>query len=409
MSQQKENWRELKLEKIPHFIVERENSWKEAAWVFVTSRLLILLISFIGVYRFFIHGKVVSWCPVKLGCVWAHFDTLIYGVLAHDGYATVNNTAFFPLWPLLIREFSLVFGSLGYYQCYLASILLENGCFYFALVLFYYLVCDEFDPSVAKTAIFYLAFAPYGLFFFNGYSEALFLLLCLATFFFLSRGGTLDWWQAGICAALASMTRATGCMLIVPFLVILVQHFWSYRTMLRSHWRSLLNATLSAALVPLGTGIYMVYLAVAKGNPFLFSVQEATYWHRKLSLPWLGLGEAISIMLKQLHHLNTLNMSNMTDIIFTLMALVVLILGWKRLSWHYSLFALAMCIFPLCYPRSMQEPLTSAPHYMLVIFPIYMLLGLWGKRRQFDRIYGAVSLAFFTLNILLFVTHSWVA
>ena len=26
--------------------------WKEAAWVFVASRLLILLISFIGIYRF---------------------------------------------------------------------------------------------------------------------------------------------------------------------------------------------------------------------------------------------------------------------------------------------------------------------------------------------------------------------
>jgi hypothetical protein len=104
-----------------------------------------------------------------------------------------------------------------------------------------------------------------------------------------------------------------------------------------------------------------------------------------------------------------LNMSNVTDIIFTLMALVVLILGWRRLSWHYRLFALAMFVFSLCYPSSSMAPLSAAPRYVLVIFPIYMLLGLWGKRRRFDRIYGAVSLAIFTLNILLFVTHSWVA
>jgi hypothetical protein len=389
---------------------KQKKIWQEVAWVFVASRLLILLISFIGIYRFSIHrGGVVPWCTVKLSCAWAHYDTLIYAVLAHDGYAAINNTVFFPLWPLLIREFSLVFGSPGYYQCYLVSLLLENGCFYFALVLFYRLVCDEFEPSVAKTAIFYLAFAPYGLFFFNGYSEALFLLLCLATFFFLSRGGTLDWWLAGVCAALASLTRATGCMLIVPFLVMLVQRFWPYRTMLRSHWLSILNAVLAMALVPLGTGIYMIYLAVTKGNPFLFSVQEVVYWHRQLSFPWVGMEEAISIILKQLHYLNSLNISNVTDIIFTLMILFFIILGWKHLSWHYSFFALAMFVFSLCYPRSTQEPLLSAPRYMLVIFPIYMLLGLWGKRRHFDRIYGAVSLAFFTLNILLLVTHSLVA
>jgi hypothetical protein len=304
-----------------------------------------------------------------------------------------------------------VLGSTGYYQYYLASLILENGCFYFALVLFYNLVCDEFDHSVAKTAIFYLAFAPYGLFFFNGYSEALFLLLCLATFFFLSRGSTRDWWQAGICAALASMTRATGCMLIVPFLVMIVQRFWPYRTMLHSQRLSILNAVLSMALIPLGTGTYMIYLAMTKGNPFFFSVQEATVWHRQLTLPWLGIAGSISIMLKQLHNLSMLNMSNVTDIIFTLMALVVLILGWKSLPWHYRLFALAMFIFSLCYPSSakLETPLLAAPRYLLVIFPIYMLFGLWSKRRHFDRIYGAISLAFFTLNILLFVTHSWVA
>ncbi len=388
---------------------KQENVWKEAAWVFVTSRLLILLISLIGVYRFPIHGPLVPWCTLKLSCAWAHYDTLEYVTLAHNGYISARETVFFPLWPLLIREFSRILSLSGYYQYYLVALLLENSCFYFVLVLFYYLVCEEFEPSVAKTAIFYLAFAPYGLFFFNGYSEALFLLLCLATFIFLYRGGALDWWLAGVCAALALATRATGCMLIVPFLVMLVLRFWPYRTMLRSHWRSILNAALSMALIPLGIGTYMIYLARTKGNPLLFTIQEATSWHRELSPPWLGIGEAIGVSLKQLHSLSTLNMSNVMDIIFTLMALVVLILGWRRLPLHYSLFALVMIVFSLCYPSSSLTALSAAPRYMLVIFPIYVLFGLWGKSRHFDRIYVAVSLAFFTLHILLFATHNWVA
>ncbi|HEX3641939.1 MAG TPA: hypothetical protein VHV10_11670, partial [Ktedonobacteraceae bacterium] len=146
-----------------------------------------------------------------------------------------------------------------------------------------------------------------------------------------------------------------------------------------------------------------------KGNPLVFSIQEATSWHRKLSPPWWGIGGAIGVLLKQLHNLSTLNISNVMDITFTLMALVVLILGWRRLPWHYSLFALAMLVFSLCYPSSSLTALSAAPRYMLVIFPVYVLFGLWGKRRHFDRIYVAVSLAFFTLHILLFATHNWVA
>jgi len=393
---------------------KQENIWKEAAWVFVASRLLILLISLMGVYRFPTHGPLVSWCTLKLSCAWAHYDTLEYVALAHSGYFAARETVFFPLWPLLIREFSSILNLSGYYQYYLVALLLENSCFYFVLVLFYYLVCEEFEPSVAKTAIFYLAFAPYSLFFFNGYSEALFLLLCLATFIFLYRGSALDWWLAGACAALASATRATGCMLIVPSLVMLVRRFWPYRTMLRLHWRSILNAVFSIALIPLGIGIYVIYLArtkqaLTKGNPLVFTIQEATSWHRELSPPWLGISEAIGVLLKQLHNLSTLNISTATDLIFTLIALIALVIGWRRLPWHYNLFALAMLVFSLCYPHSGTNPLVSAPRYMLVIFPIYVLFGLWGKSRHFDRIYVAVSLAFFTLNILLFATHNWVA
>src|SRR5262249_228901 len=101
-----------------------------------------------------------------------------------------------------------------------------NVCFYGALVLFYQLLYRDFGQTVAKYALIYLAFAPYGLFFFAGYTESLFLLLSLGVFFFLRRGRVLDWWLSGLCGLLAAVTRATGIVLLLALLVIFVQKFF---------------------------------------------------------------------------------------------------------------------------------------------------------------------------------------
>ena len=119
-----------------------------------------------------------------------------------------------------------------YTSLFFTGLVLANLCFYFGLVLLYYLARAHFGPTVAKDALFFLAIGPYALFFFIGYSESLFLLLSLAIFFFLHRGRTLDWWLAGLCGFLAALTRATGIVLAIPFLVILIQRFWPYQTSL---------------------------------------------------------------------------------------------------------------------------------------------------------------------------------
>jgi hypothetical protein len=63
----------------------------------------------------------------------------------------------------------------------------------------------------------------------------------------------------------------------------------------------------------------------------------------------------------------------------------------------------------MCYPQGTQEPLTAAPRYMLVVFPVFVILGKWGKNPTVDRLITVCSVCLFALNTLLYVRHYWVA
>src|SRR6266568_9123385 len=207
----------------------RKTAWVEAALIFCISRLVILFLTVIATLRLPLLGQTATRncafdsTPCLLS--WFHWDAIAYVNVADHGYSLTRNTVFFPLWPLLIHWVGALFGG-STTSYYVAGLLLANVFFYLALVVFYLLLSEDFEPTVAKNALFYLAFYPYALFFFAGYAESLFLLLCLAVFFFLRRGNSLDWWLAGFFGFLAALTRATGIMLVVPLLVVFMQRFW---------------------------------------------------------------------------------------------------------------------------------------------------------------------------------------
>ncbi len=383
-------------------------AWKEAGWVFVLSRLVILVISYIGSARFPIndHSPAPS-CSVDFNtCLfaWQHWDVLSYVNIAQSGYIYARDTAFFPLWPLIIHAGAVIFGA-STTAYYIAGVVLANLFFYLALVLFYTLLNDEFEATVARNALYYLAFYPYALFFFAGYTESLFLLLCLAVFFFLQRGKSLDWWFAGLCGFLAALTRSPGIVLTVPFLVVFLQRYWLNGNNTQSSWQQKLQALTPIMLIPLGVVSYMLYLGYTKGNPLLFSTEEATSWNRHLSAPWSG----VFFALQGLFISSPLRILNVLDLAFTFIPLTALIIGFRRIPLHYSLFSLIIALFSLLYPQGTTVPLTAVPRYMMVIFPIIAIFAQWGKHPGFDKLFLAFSVALFAINVVLFISHYWVA
>jgi hypothetical protein len=275
------------------------------------------------------------------------------------------------------------------------------------------LVSDLFDASTARRALFYVAFAPYALFYFAGYTESLFLLLCLMMFFFLSRAqkgnSSISWWLAGFCGLLTAISRPQGLLLALPFLVIYIRHFFFRHSFSSTNGREKLLAIFPLTLIPLGLGIYMLYLWKVFHNPFIFSTSQTLYWGRlPLTFPFVTISYVIRAILKpsSLHlSLQILNILNLLSILIPLGALLV---GWKRIPFHYVLFALALIVFATLYPMGTQNALTSVPRFMTVVFPVPIIFASI-KWPRFERTYLALTLPIFAMNVFLFVNHYWVA
>src|ERR1700680_1058360 len=104
---------------------DRRIAWKEAARVFLLSRVILLVITILTILSlgFFqnqnagIHALYLSlpYSHDSSGRIiflfsWYHWDAPHFVSISARGYADSANTAFFPLWPLLQRIAGLALG-----------------------------------------------------------------------------------------------------------------------------------------------------------------------------------------------------------------------------------------------------------------------------------------------------------
>lgn len=386
---------------------------KEALAVFAFSRLTILILTYLSIGLFPQAGGGFLNCthgihPNPCLFSWYHWDSQVYVRIAFQGYASAPDVVFYPLWPLLLHLGGLLAGGFFPVSYYLAGLLLSNICFYFALVLLYCLLNGEFEPSLAKRALFYLAFYPYALFFFAGYSESLFVLLCIAFFLFLQRGKPLDWWLAGGIGCLAALNRPIGILLCIPFLVVYVQRFWLTAERHQYRWFQQVNALAPIALISAGLLLYTIYLWYTRGNPFIIQTEEAITWNRHFAWVWTTYHRMLQILFTY-PFLSLDFVKNLLDLTFTTLPIVALLISWKRLPLHYSLFALAAFLFTISYPLGTVNPISAQPRYIMSIFPFIVVFAIWGKWPHFDRLFLALGLPLFAFNCILFISHYWVA
>ncbi|MER3418266.1 MAG: hypothetical protein C4343_03975 [Chloroflexota bacterium] len=68
---------------------------------------------------------------------------------------------------------------------------------------------------------------------------------------------------------------------------------------------------------------------------------------------------------------------------------VLTVLGARRLPVSYTLYAASQLL--LISIRLQPTPLTSTTRYLLVLFPVFVVLGDFGRRRWFDRAWLVTS------------------
>jgi Gpi18-like mannosyltransferase len=337
-------------------------------------------------------GVHISESSNPLLAVWAHWDAVHYLDIAGRGYYGTD-MAFFPLYPSLIQFAGHFIGN-----DVIAGLLISNIALFFGLLFFYKLAEHQFNRAVAHRAIFYISIFPTAVFFSAVYTESLFFALTVASFYYIREH---KWLTAGIIGALAALTRSEGVLLVVPFSIELIA---SARSMSLRNFLSparLQRVLLGLIAIPAGLGLYMAWLWVLHGDPMYFSHVQAN-WNRHLAWPWVAGVNAYKVIAHSKSLLVTANA--MIEIVFTLVMVIVTIMGAFRLRLSYTVYSALSILVPMS-----TASLMSMPRFALVLFPMFLWLALWGSRSWVNNAIVAFSLPLLGLFTVLFADWYWVA
>ncbi len=320
--------------------------------------------------------------------VWGRWDAQHYINIATNGYSG-KEMAFFPLYPWLIHVLGGIIG-----DHLAAGLIISNLSFFVALGYLYALMRLEYgDDTVAYHAIFYTAIFPTAIFFSAVYTESLFLALTVASVYYARHGNYIT---AGIFGALASMTRVEGVLTAIP----LAYEAWS-------GWRERRGTTLTrgiigVALVPTGLFAYMAYLYALVGDPLYFTKVQDN-WGRHFAPPWVSIYNTIQAIV-QGPLASSQSVNHMIELAFTIVFLVLMVVSFRLLRPSYSWYFAASLLVPMS-----TASLMSMPRFVLVIFPAFMLLALWGRNPVINSLIVALSLPLLGLFTVLFACWYWLA
>jgi hypothetical protein len=409
--------------------------WR-AVW---SSRLLVWVAGVLGVLKLGIEPSIARKPPVSvpfgalgnlLMSPFSAWDSGAYLAIAQAGYSSSGPLrAFFPLYPILIRT-----AAWSPQAALIAGVVISLAAFAIGLYLLRRLIELESCAGVADTAVLVVAFSPMALFFSAIYTESLFLMFSVGSFYAARRG----WWaRAGIAGALAAATRISGAILLLPLL-------WLYRYGPRADraaekrpdnhaglWTrySIRRDAWYLLLVPLGAAAFFVYTG-AHGDLLAPFHAQQTYWHRGFT-PLLGAGRGLLDALRSLHQLAVggghhvlatptyqtagqlsdplkLAAANLTDVAFLVLGCITAVGALRALPRAYGVYALTTIAFTAS-TYSPYEPLASIPRYLVVLFPCQIWLAQWARtpaRRNLVLLTSAGLLAFFSSQ---FASWRWVA
>ncbi len=372
--------------------------------VFVISRLVIGIGFFLAA-SIFVRDQPVGDVIQQL---WMKWDAGWYLSIAAHGYQYVpgaqSSVAFFPLLPILIRLAEILTDPVT------AGVLVVNLSVAAAYVLLYALVRFEFpdDEGIARRTLLYIAFFPTAIYSLFIYTEGLFLLFAVATFYFARR----ERWSLSIAAAiLCSAARAPGVILwaVVALEWARAQGFTLRTSRQRGAWSRLIQgirrAPLTAAaiaIVPFGLFSYMAYLNSAFGDPLVFYQVQAA-WGRPSASFFAHSLPAVGSFFSALAAGQQVMIESLFNVPLVVAAVVIAVIVWWRLGASYGLFTLASILIPI------SSSLTSFARYASVLFPLFMILALWGKRPLVNQLIFSLFCTVLGIVLVVYVSGIFLA
>jgi mannosyltransferase PIG-V len=358
----------------------------------IKELLPVIIITIVGTYLFSYVSYLLiqDMYPDSLLEIWTSWDTRHYIRIAEYGYGTsgdANNNliAFFPLYPYLTKVFTLVFQS---YM--LSALIISNLAYAVAAYFLYELVKLDYEEEDAYRAVIYFSVFPTAYFLHAAYTESLFLALSIGSFYFARKK---MWALASVLGMLSAATRITGIILL-PVLIV------EYLSQKEYKLRDIKINFLWIWIIGLGLVSYLILNYMVDGDPFYFLGVQQESWSRKLALPYEGFLNAVRGLPGRSP--SGAFAGDWAEIIFAVLGLAGVIYSFFRLRISYSLYVLLTWLLV-----TSSVIWLSIPRFTLTMFPLIILMALFGRRRGVNFTIIFLSLICYALFLSQFVRFRW--
>ena len=319
----------------------------------------------------------------------ARWDSYWYYRIAVEGYSfdareRETSVGFYPGYPLLVRGVSSLFHA----PVLWTGIVLSLGCLLLALLAIGDVFVRRVGERPALAGVAALLLFPTSFFFAAFYSESLFLLAASGVFWAGDRKG---WLLAGLCVAVAALTRFNGFLLALPMA------WWLWEE--RRDEPGVRWARSSAAAIVLALGgilAYPIYLGRRFGDPLLYLRAKSLGWGKRAAAPWVWLENTARSVLGWIRGQPPEYTVNFVIELACGLLFIALTVELIRRRWiAESLYCGGTLLLLLC-----SANLDGFPRFVLTLFPCFLPIGAaLAARRSFALAYAlaGASLGVFLL------------
>ena len=205
-----------------------------------------------------------------------HYVEIASGWYQSSG-ETANNIVFFPLMPMLMKLFHVIFR-----DYVIAGIFVSHVSFGIASCYFYKLLKLDYDDEKTADGMLAMFMGVFGIFYISAHTESLFIMLVAMGLYYMRKE---NWLAAGIIGFFAALSKTQGMLLFIPVV---------YEIVIKSIKKKNFDIkSLFAILIPMGYLMYLILNKAVAGEYFKFIEYQANApWYNQAT--WVSQSIATS-------------------------------------------------------------------------------------------------------------------
>jgi hypothetical protein len=318
---------------------------------------------------------------------WLRWDAIHYVRIAAFGYVSPDLSAFHPLYPLLGRLVAPLMGG----SELLALLLVSNVAALLAFVLFYELVDEILGPQVARSALMALVLFPSAFFLFAPYGESLTLFLTLLAY----REARRSRWLAALTVGVAAGLTHPMALPLSALLAWETGRRWA-----QAHAAPPAPILLLPLAPVLGSGLFLGWQKIQELPSWPTIHHEG--WGVVTQWPWETLAEIPGIFGSAFFPV-----TGWINLAALALAMIMVIWGASHLPRPFVAFQVAIVVLLLSFDVA-GEPLSSWMRHAMMMFPLFVGLGMLCNTPARRLSYAAIALGLQLYFAALFLQWIWV-